>query len=699
MAGDDLTARLRATFVQELEEQVTELNRELLALEQAPQDPEVIRTLFRSAHTVKGAARVAGVPEVEHVCHAMESVFADVREGALKLTGADFSLLFATCDALEEAGARLKRNESLDGSAVQALVPRVEAMAGRTGTARTSLVLPPESAALPHELDAPASAQQQRIPETGSPIDARASDAVENPVVAERASDLVRVRADRLDALLSSVGELMIATGRVVDRSDRADSDARRLDAATGEVANVVRQLRLRPFGEVCEALPRAARDVASAGNKDVELIIEGREVEADRKVIDALRDPLLHLVRNAVDHGIEPPAERERAGKPRTGTVRVAASLAAGRLVVTVADDGAGLDEEAIRSTARSRSRPSRDRSDVADALLAGGISTRAEATQISGRGVGMDIVRAAMERIGGDVDVDWQPGVGTTFTLECPPTPSTLRAVLMRVGTHLFAVPTAHVERLRSVRASALKTAGGRTVLPLGKSPVQVQSLAALLGPPLDVRPIENTITLAIVASGSRRAGIIVDEVLDEDEIVVRPIRAEDGAVPHTAGAAVLPSGRVALVLATPSLLAAAQGAEQRLVQQADTQRARRRVLVADDSITTRTLEQSVLEAAGYTVITAVNGEDAWQALEREGADAVVADVEMPRMDGFALCRRIRASDRFRTVPIVLVTGLASADDRARGLDAGADAYIIKSSFDQATLLDTINQLIGDE
>lgn len=683
MSSDDLTSRLRDTFVQELEEHVRELNRTLLALEQSPGDEELIRSLFRSAHTIKGAARVAGEPLVEDACHAMESIFAAVRAGEEDLRGSDFALLFATCDALEDAAARLRRGEPLDGSAVAALLPRLTDRAGAAPAAtrrRTG----------PQFARTPAAAATVTAP----PVTTRA------PPTAPDAGELVRVRADRLDALLSAVGELIIATGRIVEHAPRNDEDARRLDQATDTVADVVHRLRLRPFADICEPLPRAIRDVAAAEGMEVELHIEGAEVEADRVVIDALRDPLLHLVRNAVAHGLESPDVRVRAGKPRQGHVRVAAELAAGRLHVSVSDDGAGLDASAIRRALRERRQPEpQTREELVDALLRGGFSTRTEATEISGRGVGLDIVRSALDSIGGAVSVDWTEGRGTTFLLECPPTPATLRAVLVRLGAYLFALPTAHVERLRRVQTTELRSAAGGTVLPDAGGPIRVLSLARLLGPPLEARSLDATALVAIVNAGTRRAALVVDEVIDEDEIVMRPLSVEAGAVPHAAGAAILPSGRVAVVLGTPSLLAAGlrAGTAFTPAPAPERERRRQRVLVADDSITTRTLEQSVLESAGYQVITAVNGEEAWELLDREGADVLVADVEMPRMDGFALCRRVRSSERFRELPIVLVTGRETAEDRARGLDAGADAYIVKSSFDQADLLDTLDQLIG--
>lgn len=722
MASDELSARLRATFLQELEEQVRELNSGLLRLEQRPGDAELIRTLFRSAHTIKGAARVAGAGLIEEACHALESVFAHLREHSASLDGASYSLLFATIDALAEAGDRFRRDEPVQGTSLQALLPRLETLAQGGGTGHQPTPAPAADLRPPPAAQRPPQAATAAAP-AGGPVELSGSSELPGPggtgtptpaagpgevpevdVVVPRsepAEELVRVRADRLDALLSAVGELTVAVGRIAARHGSRDDDARRLEQATDAVADVVHRLRLRPFADVCEALPRAARDIAAAEGKQVRLELQGQEVEADRMVVDALRDPLLHLVRNAVDHGLEAAAERERRGKDATGVVRVAAELHGGRLRVIVEDDGRGLDEKALGELIRARTgQAPRSRAEFADALLAGGLTTRGEATTISGRGVGVDLVRSAMDRIGGTVDVDWRPGRGTRFTLECPPTPSSIRAVLFRSGPHIFALPTLQVERLRRVVHDEIRHVEGRAVLPTGAGPIPVATLAALLGPPLEARPAEGAAPLIVVSAGGRRVGIIVDEVLDEDEIVVRPLEVDERAVPWATGAAVLPSGRVALLLGTAALLGRSGRTGTAIAPAFAAPRAapRTRVLVADDSITTRTLEQSVLEAAGYEVATAVNGEDAWRRLESEGADLLVADVEMPRMDGIALCRRVRASQRFAELPIILVTALASDEDRARGLDAGADAYIIKSSFDQASLIDTVQQLVGD-
>jgi two-component system, chemotaxis family, sensor kinase CheA len=705
VGNDDLTSRLRATFLDELAEQVRVLNAGLLQLEGGAHDEERLRTLFRSAHTIKGAARVAGFPLVERACHALEAVFAEVRDGDRSLSGADFSLLFAVCDALDDAGARLRRRDDIADGPLAALLPRLDELAGPPRPAHRAR---PAAAPTPSPTPAPAPSPDETP--APSPDETPAPSAARAPVAAPGApttsgEELARVRSSRLDELLDTVGELVVASGRIVERSGRRDDAARRLDQATAAVAAAVHGLRLRPLAEALEGLPRAVRDVAAEAGKQVTLELSGQEVEADRIVVDSLREPLLHLVRNAVDHGIEPPAERERRGKPATGSVRVGAELAGGRVVVTVSDDGGGIDEDAVRATLRERGEPVPEgRAALADALLAGGFSTRREATTISGRGVGVDLVRAAVQRIGGTVDVDWRAGAGTTFTLACPPTPAMIRALLVRVGAVTFGIPTAHVERLRRIGADDVRTVEGRTLLTTPQGPIPVHVLAALLGPPLDANPVEDRAPAVILAVGHRRAALVVDEVIAEDELVVRPLRLDPGTLPYAAGAAVLPSGTVALVLnaavlsgARPATAGTAGTAIAPVFAQ-PTAAPRRRILVADDSITTRTLEQSMLEAAGYDVATAVDGLDAWERLERDGADLLVADIEMPRMDGFTLCRRIRATPRFAELPVVLVTGLGSDEDRARGMDAGADAYIVKSSFDQAALLDTVRQLVGD-
>jgi two-component system chemotaxis sensor kinase CheA len=762
VSNDDLPERLRATFIGELEDQLRTFNTELIALESDPSDVERIRSLFRSAHAVKGAARVAEQPVIEGACHALESLFAKVRDGDARLAAADFALLFEAFDALSDAHDRLRDGRSIEGGPLVALLPRLnralseppskDATTPASAHARQHATPPAAAGHDPREAPTPtATGARARIRETA----AETGSAVDVPPAAQPAvqtEETVRIRADKLDILARQAGELRVAAGSVERQSrewlefrdelarwaaqraglvrsrgrrsadggradagdldaslhrivQRADHIARAaagrvamLDRVTDDVIGGVRRLRLRPISDATERLPRAVRDIAARTDKRIDLVIEGADIEVDRIVIEALREPLLHLVRNAADHGIEPPHVRTAAGKPPEGSIRLSAAVEAGRLRVTVEDDGSGVDAPAVRALLQNRGEipPASDR-DLAALLLQGGISTRARPTELSGRGVGLDLVRTSLERIRGSVRLTWRAGSGTRFTVDAPPSPSAMRALLVSAGTQLFALPAASVKRLLLVRPERVRQLQGRPVLTLGDEPVPVVSLAAVLGPPLLPRPASTTVPAVVVEAGEDTVAFTVDELAEEGEIVVRPLD-EHTRVPHITGGALLATGRIALVLSPATLVPAAyRGRSAAPVVTAEAAAPRYRVLVADDSITTRTLEQSVLEAAGYDVTTAVDGRDAWDRLQAEGADVIVADVEMPGIDGFELCRRARASQRFADTPIVLVTGLDSPEDRARGLEAGADAYIAKSSFDQTTLLDTIQRLVG--
>jgi two-component system chemotaxis sensor kinase CheA len=526
-------------------------------------------------------------------------------------------------------------------------------------------------------------------------------------VESRRASRAVRLALEHAGAPASTIqavtgfeDHLRRLTQSVAQVARAAGDDARVIARAAEDVHYHLRKLRMRPFAEACEALPRLVRDLARATEKDVELELQGGGVEADRAVLDAMREALLQLVRNAIDHGIEPPKSRTKAGKPRQGRVTVEAALEGDRIVVSVSDDGAGLNEPAIKAQLERRGvMPNAGDAELVRLLFETGVSTREKATPISGRGVGLDVVRAAVARVRGTADATWRAGEGTRFTLRCPATLASLRTLLVGVGPQMLAMPTAYVERLFRVRPEEIKRVEGRSVLPGPEAPVPIVALARLL-PPLVERPVEGPVPLVLLRAGGRRLAVAVDELVAEQECVVRPVGDGEEPIKHIAGAALLADGRIALVLDPITLVAAGLEAEVGAGLTAGERRSgrpvMRRVLVVDDSITTRTLEQSILEAAGYDVLTAVDGSDAWRALQEHGADLVVADIEMPRMDGFALCEAIRASKRFQQLPVVLVTALESPEHRARGLEVGADAYIGKSSFDQQHLLDTIRQLL---
>ena len=717
MNRKELAARLLVTFLAELEEQLRGMTADLLALESARGDPALLASLFRAAHTLKGAARAAGVKPVEEVCHALEARLARVRDQGAEIGEAEFPLFFRAVDALTAVGRRVAAGGPADDPELARLLRGFRGPPG-----------------IPAGTPAPAVAPAE-VPPPGGAAERRGE--------ARPAGGEVRVDAARLDALVAAAGELLTAAEAVAARPaelrelreaavrwadawraagphaaprqpapedhrlvlrrlDRlaaaAEEDARALGRLAEQVGHHVQQLRMAPFAEACEPLPRAVRDVARAAGKEARLQVRGADVHADREVWAAVRQALLHLVRNAVDHGIEPPDARLRAGKPPGGTVTCAAALHGDRVIVTVADDGAGLDGAALRAALERRGGPvPAGDAELVRSLFRGGISTRAEATLVSGRGVGLDSVRAAVERVRGGVDVSWKAGEGSTFRLQLPLTLTQVRAVLVRAGKEVLAFPSTDVERIVRASPAGLRRVDGRAVLAVADAPVPLLDLARLVGAAAgEARTASFPVLLT--GAGGRRLGIAVDEVLAEQGLLARPVHRLRDPPRWLAGATILSSGRVALLLNPAALLEAGlEDPAAALPLEGAHAAGPPRILVVDDSITTRTLEQSILEAAGYGVVTAPDGEQGWRILQEQPCDLVVSDVEMPRMDGFALCEAIRGSRRLRELPVVLVTAREAPADRARGMEAGADAYLLKSTFDHAELLETIRQLVG--
>lgn len=554
----------------------------------------------------------------------------------------------------------------------------------------------------------------------------------------EEAADLVRVRASKLAQLDGFVSELSLAKLRLDAFEDKLRLLAQDLEqhaedplAAATQVRRLARKfreervhvaraakglerlaidVRMRPVGRVFDSLPKEARDLARRLGKKVRTRIKGAQTELDRAILDGCRDPLLHIIRNTLDHGIEPPEERKAVGKPEEGLIDIEAAQDGGSVTITVRDDGRGIDPVKVRAaavrkgviTAEVAARLSVDES--VDLVFVPGFSTRDQVTDVSGRGVGMDIVKKNVESLKGEVRLRSRVGEGTEVTLRLPLTVLVSRVLFFRAGSTLVGVPTSAVESTAIVGTMDVGTFEGRpTVRHRGRS-VPISKVTALLG--LEDDGSENEAghahRLAIVRHNEEALALSVTAFEGERSVVVKPLGWPLEHVRGTAGAVILGTGDTALLLHVPDLLtlsheqtrapSPAKPAGERAAGR------KRRVLIVDDSVITRQLERRILEGLGFDVELAVDGQDALRFLERGTVpDIVVTDVEMPRLDGLGLVRRLRKEGRTREVPVVIVSTRGADEDRRAGLEAGADAYIVKSEFDEKTLRATIDRLLG--
>jgi two-component system chemotaxis sensor kinase CheA len=438
-------------------------------------------------------------------------------------------------------------------------------------------------------------------------------------------------------------------------------------------------------------------------------LVLQAGEVEIDKRILEEMKDPLIHLLRNCIDHGIEKPTEREQQGKPRRGMISIAISPGEGNTVeVVVADDGAGIDVMKVKAAAvkcgvlaQKVADKLSDQEAIA-LIFQSEVSTSPVVSPISGRGLGMAIVRERVEKLSGQISVGTQLQRGTTFRIRLPLTLATFRGILVQAAGRTFVVPTANVERVVRVKRDEIRTVGNRATITLAGRTMALLQLDQALGLPEKTRNGDGPrfLPALVLGGGERQLAFAVDAILNEQEVLFKSLGKQLSRVRNIAGATVLGSGQVVPILNVADLITSAGGNTVALARAAvadgeETSR-RKSVLVAEDSITSRMLLKEILESAGYTVSTAIDGEDAFAVLRKTSVDLVVSDVEMPRMNGFDLTAKIRGDEKHAHVPVVLVTGLESQADRERGIDAGANAYVVKGSFDQSNLLETIRRLI---
>lgn len=708
MNPEELDRHLLEMFTQEVQERAADIERMLMDIEQTSVPSEkrgLQERLLRTVHSLKGAAGLVQAHGVETICHWMEEVLSRAGKEDRALERGQVDRLLKAADAIAEAARQLACGET---SATEQL---------------ESVILGMETTPPPGDGDV------DRQPAPSAP---RAELAV--PVRSTDMDGSMRVSAERLDALLHRSGELLswnVAMRGHAEQASLLRETARKLHAREarpeGEAATIenglralaaslrrdvrlmhsaltalgqeVRHARTQPFAEACQGLARVVRDMAASTGKAARLEVRGGDIEIDRSILAGLQDSLRHLVRNAIAHGIEPPAERRAAGKPERGLVTVSASVTGDRVQVVVQDDGRGLHPAALGKRIDDRDQTALNGDgQLLEHVFKPGVSTAPTVTNLSGRGIGLDIVRSAVEGMRGTATVARLAEGGTAFTLTLPLTLATVRALEVVASGHVFTIDTSSVERVIRLSAHELAVEEQRLVATTKDGQLPVVDLAGWLGlrPTAAISPKASMPAVVIGAAG-RQAAVLVDEVEGEQELLARSFGARLARVRRYCAGMIMPDGRIALLLNTAVLIEAALESAPTPEQFPGkaTKPVRRKVLVVDDSKYVRTLVRLILEGAGYDVAMAASGSEALAYLGDHGADIVVADVDMPNMDGFELTETIRGSERLAAVPIVLFTGRETPEDRLLGLKLGASAYVTKSQFDAQQFLETLSRV----
>jgi chemotaxis protein histidine kinase CheA/CheY-like chemotaxis protein len=697
-----LAEDMLAAFLDECVERTDSLSERLLRLEQNADDRELVNEIFRDLHTLKGSSAFAGLTKMNRVAHTAEDLIGALREGRRQVDKPLVDLLLEALDALRAIVTRARNHAPIDID--------ITHLTARLANPSLSPSPPPTLTPSPSPVPAPSP------PPSPSP-----------------AASTLRIEFEKVDHLLNLVGEVVLARSRLNSASEAQSSilhevgavrkrlttlrglngsaaplndELERLERvlretfgevemglgglglAVGQLRDTVMKLRMVPIARLFSKYQRTVRELGSKLGKEISVELAGAETELDKVLVERLEDPLLHLVRNAADHGIETPAERERAGKPRVGRVVLSASQSGGQIVVSIKDDGRGLDPAKLIKKALEKGLLSPEEAATLDAeqayqlIFRAGFSTAEQISDVSGRGVGMDVVREAISRLKGDVRISSEVGHGTTLELSLPLTLAITQVLTARTGGELVAIPLDAVVSAQTVDPAHLERVATGTCIRVGPSLIPVVDLAHVLGLSggASLGDEQNT-AVVIVRVGGNEHALLVQQVLGRHEVVIKALGPLLAAAPCTAGAALLGERMVLVVdlvdVAARSL--SSKPSEPRLRPRA-VSRTRAKVLVAEDSPLIRDAIRRELSRAGFEVTVAEDGEQALELARAQLFDAVSSDVMMPKLDGYELVRAHRQEPHYRHVPIVMVTSKDARIDAMKGFDAGADAYLTK-------------------
>ena len=741
---------------------IEKIEQGLLRLEKQPDDTSVLNELLRETHSLKGDSRMLGVSDAETLVHQIEEILNQVKNQETVFSGDLCDRLYLGVDAVRKIAREAVTGER-HGVSTFHVVAQLMGAEEETKIVSTNAISPSKEI-----VSAPGSHPETES--TVPPPESLPPSQIQAPTSSVSSAEIETVRVDfpKLDALMTQAGELLVTKLRLEHRSDDVSQviklwedwsrdiatnrlllkelepkitpeelkkiayrdrqerqyleqlgdlvtklknlvleDNARLDTVTHKLETGIRSLRLLPLSTIFNLFPRMVRDLAKQLGKEIEFIIEGGDIAVDKRILEEIQAPLTHIIRNAIDHGIETPQKRVANNKPRKAKLLLKGSQNNNRIVIEIIDDGQGLDTEKIGLTALKRKVCTESEllnmtpQQIQSLIFAPGFSTRSEVSEISGRGVGLDVVRENVERLKGNVLVESTWGLGCKFQLNFGTSLSTTYIVIVKVNNHSYGIPIDYVEKMILVATDEIFQLEGTPAILWEEKPLSVAWLSDLLKLNQTTKNKYNLkkIPCVILNIGKEKLGVFADKLLEQQNVILNPLSKLLQKIPHISGANILTSGEICLVINPKEILqatASGQGIDSlaTVVSQITT---KSRVLLVEDSIPIRTQVKRILISAGYDVTVAVDGLEGFNTLQaHKNFDAVVSDVEMPNLSGLEMTVRIRKYAEYDELPIILVTTLATEADKRRGAEVGANAYLTKGDFDQTLLLNTLRRLI---
>ena len=751
-------------FVEEAREHVTTLNKGMLEIEKNTGDAETINLIFRSAHTIKGSSRMLKLIPISELAHKVEDAVGALRDGKIQFTEELGATLYKGIDAIAALVEKAASGESIDEDQSELLKLLEDASEGKLGESAVGVAEKDEPATVedkesrkkteasiddtPDEETEPKTSvgptEEKKAPQAMEPATGKKTEAV-------KVQESIRINTDKLSELIRLASEITSQHSRTKQNFQEINLLASQLEQLAAKVSGqgfdpqgkmkdelghilhqvakkmsvngnrqkddyilqdlLIRglqerslQLRMLPLGTIFDTFHRTAREIAGNFGKEIHFEVLGDEIEMDKKMIEKLGDPLVHMFRNAIDHGIESPEEREEKGKHRKGEVRLIACYEGGKVLIIMQDDGKGLSLEKIKekalknNLAREEDLESMTDSEIQNMIFTPGFSTSEFITDISGRGVGMDVVKKnIVDDLKGSIDIESEEGKGTTFKIRLPMTLAIMHVVIVQVGETKVALPDNYISEIIKIQQDDIIDVFDRQAVNIRDQLVPVVNLQTILGLSGKENIQEKSELLLVVKIGAERLGLMVNSVLDEEDMVIKSLPAHMKNNKLVSGVIITGRDQIVNVLNVPSVFLAAKEAKGIATQKADSESEREiDILVVDDSINTREIEKSILEAYGYNVTLAGDGVEALEKAREKTFDIIITDVEMPRMDGFTLTETLRAEKEYKNIPIMLLTSRDKDEDKRRGIQVGANAYILKGDFEQSNLISTIESLV---